>query len=259
MAMTDGGVMVAENLRFAYHGGPWVLDGLSAAIDAGRVTALIGPNAVGKTTLLRLLMGQLTPAGGSVRLDGRLVHQLPPRRRAAWISYVPQRSSTSFAFTVEQVVAMGRYALPQDTAAVAQAMETADLVKVRHRIFRELSAGQQQRVLLARSLAQTAGEGRAVLLDEPGSAMDLYHVHRLMQTLASLSRLGRAVLVVLHDLNLAARYADAVWLMHEGRLVASGPWQEVLRPSVLEPVYRVRLKPLADAEADRPVFVAELE
>jgi iron complex transport system ATP-binding protein len=259
MTISDGGVMVAENLRFAYHGGPWVLDGLSAAIDAGRVTALIGPNAVGKTTLLRLLMGQLTPAGGSVRLDGRLVHQLPPRRRAAWISYVPQRSSTSFAFTVEQVVAMGRYALPQDPAAVAQAMETADLLKVRHRIFRELSAGQQQRVLLARSLAQTAGEGRAVLLDEPGSAMDLYHVHRLMETLAALSRSGRAVLVVLHDLNLAARYADAVWLMHEGRLVASGSWQEVLRPSVLEPVYRVRLRPLADSQEDRPVFVAELE
>jgi iron complex transport system ATP-binding protein len=121
-------------------------------------------------------------------------------------------------------------------------------------VYHELSAGQQQRVLLARAMAQSAGHGCVMLLDEPGSMMDLYHAHRMMSTLGDLAAAGLTVLVVLHDLNLAARYADVVWLMHQGRLLASGPWDQVLVPALLEPVYRVRLTPLQLAGEARPVF-----
>jgi iron complex transport system ATP-binding protein len=250
--------LAADNLHFGYDPGRPVLTGLTAVLAPGRVTVLLGPNAAGKTTLLRLLLGQLEAGEGSVTLCGKPVGDWPPAARAAVMSYVPQRSSVSFAFTVEQVVSLGRFALPRDPAAVDDAVSRCDLGDLRHRIFSELSFGQQQRVLLARAMAQARGAGRVMLLDEPGSAMDLWHIHQTMRRLAELAASGMAMLVVLHDLNLAARYADDVWLLDAGRLAARGPWREVLRPAVLEPIYRVELRTVGmDAGGERPMFVAE--
>jgi iron complex transport system ATP-binding protein len=126
------------------------------------------------------------------------------------------------------------------------------------RIYAHLSLGQQQRVLLARAIAQAAGAGRLMLLDEPASAMDLWHIHRTMGQLRALTRKGLSVLVVLHDLNLAARYADTVWLLDRGRLAAAGPWNTVLTPAVLEPIYRVGLTPLSGLRHHRPMFDVDL-
>lgn len=246
------------DVTFAYDGGdPPVIDRLAAAMQPGSLCAMIGPNASGKTTLLRLILGQLQPSGGSVHIDDQNTADLTPARRAAVVSYVPQRGLMSFGFTVEEVVAMGRYALRRDDAAVEDALVQADLVKFRGRICRELSAGQQQRVLLARAIAQSAGGGRLMLLDEPSSAMDLLHMHTTMTLLRRLADDGLGVLVVLHDINLAARYADLIWLLDAGRLVASGPWQDVLTPDVLEPVYGVKLAAAQTGDDARPVFIVD--
>lgn len=249
-------MLVAHGLSFGYETHQPVLRDLSATLAPGRVCALIGPNAAGKTTLLRLLLGQLTPCSGRVELDGADVARLSPRHRAARLSYVPQSGSVNFAFTVEQVVEMGRHALAGDgRAAVRAALRLCSLDGLRHRVFVALSAGQQQRVLVARALAQAADGGAAMLLDEPVSALDLWHVHATMGMLVERARAGLAVLAVLHDLNLAARYADDVWLLAGGRLSMAGPHHAVLRPEVLEPVYRVPLRVIDGAAGDRPQFV----
>jgi iron complex transport system ATP-binding protein len=257
-----GAVLSLAQVAFGYEPGQAVVAGLSAGLWPGRLCVLIGPNAAGKSTLLKLMLGQLKPWGGQVRLGGGAVADLSAGKRAAWMSYVPQRGSASFLFTVRQVIEMARYAIGPDAQAVRWAISQCDLRDVEHRVFAHLSGGQQQRVMLARAMAQSRGHGRVMLLDEPASSMDLWHVHRTMQILRELARSGLAVLVVLHDLNLAASYADELWLMDGGKLVAAGPWQTVLEPELLERIYRVRLTKLQlQAQDDfvgqggRPLFV----
>jgi len=260
----DHRVMRLHEVSFAFRGGPNVVEGVSGEVFAGQFHALIGPNAAGKSTLLRLMLGQLAPGAGRVELEGRRVGAYRARRRAALLSYVPQRSSMDFAFSVRQVIAMGRYALPPDPMAVERAVEACDLRSVVDRPFNALSVGQQQRVLLARALAQSQGGGRVMLLDEPTSAMDLAHMHEVMGLLRGMADEGLAVVTIVHDLNLAARYADAAWLLDRGRLVAAGHWADVLTPEVLEPVYGVKLDALdrmvdpGDPLARRPVFDVRL-
>ncbi len=251
--------LVCKDLRFGYKANRAVISGVSTALGKGRVCALIGPNAAGKTTLLRLLLGQLEPWSGSVALDGRNVTQAAPHQRAEWIGYVPQHATASFAFTVEETVAMGRHALREDRPAVEHALKVCELTGLRRCVYGHLSAGQQQRVLLARAMAQLAGGGRVMLLDEPVSSMDLKHVEQTMRALRGLAASGLAVLIALHDLNLAARYADEVWLMQRGGMAAAGPWDRVLVPSVLEPVYEVRLRALAGGGRGRPIFCVDPE
>ena len=243
-----------NHVQFGYERGkPVVLD-VTAQLSPGQVCAVIGPNAAGKSTLLRLVLGELVPTDGVVRLNDVPIGSLNARRRAAYLSYVPQRGSTSFAFTVEQLVTMGRFALPEDSGAVDHAIERCILNHLRDRLYTQLSVGQQQRVVLARAMAQATGAGQVMLLDEPVSAMDLWHVHHTLGLLRLLATQGLAVLVVLHDLNMAARYADCVWLIHQGKLVAMGSWEDVLRPHVLEPVYRVSIQPILSDQSRRPVF-----
>lgn len=259
--MTDPAPLLAmEGVTFAYHATTPALDKATFAARAGSLHAIIGPNAAGKTTLLRVMLGQLTPDAGAVRFAGRLIDHVPPRQRARRLAYVPQRSSTSFAFTTRQVVAMGRFASGDDAPAVAAALEDCDLARLADRAYLELSAGQQQRALVARALAQIAGADgpAAMLLDEPTSAMDLAHTHGAMRRLRRLADAGVAVMVVMHDLNLAARYADHVSLLACGQVVADGPWDAVLRRDVLEPIYGVSLEQLQrtgpGGASSRPLF-----
>ena len=253
--MSDAPPIEVRDVRFAYHGRRFVVDGVSGAAAAGRVVALLGPNGSGKTTLLKLMLGELRPASGVVMLGGRQPARIPAPRRAAAVSYVPQRSAVTFAFTVAQVVAMGRHALPADAAAERRALEQCDLLGLAGRPVSELSVGQQQRVLVARAAAQSAGGGRVMLLDEPTSAMDLAHAHATFAMLRAWAAAGLAVVAVMQDLNMAARYADDVWLLDGGRLAASGPWPSVLLREILEPVYGVTLRNLGgDAPGGRPLF-----
>ena len=261
--MSGAAVMTLTNVRFGYDSRTPVLSDVSLSVELGRVHVLLGPNAAGKTTLLRLMLGLAKPWRGKVRLGRRKVHRLSARTRAESISYVPQRSGMGFAFNVEQMVGMGRYAVGRNGQAVGEAIEQCELTDVAGRVFGELSVGQQQRVLLARAIAQCRGGGRMMLLDEPTSAMDLAHVHRTMRLLRQIARSGVAVVAVVQDVNLAARYADRVWLMRGGEIVADGEWYDVMKPSILEPVYGVRLRTTVPADrlgpaSERPVFDVRL-
>ena len=253
--MTNGDPVISLNaLRFGYERGRPAVDGVDAQLWPGRVTALVGPNAAGKSTLLRLMLGLHHPWSGSISVGGVPVHRLSPRDRARWLSYVPQRPGVRFAFSVRQVVAMGTHASEGTSAErVDRALNDAGLTALAERVFTQLSGGQQQQVLLARAQVQAEGTGRAMLLDEPGSHLDLRHRHDTMQRLRGLAETGLAVMVVLHDLDLAVRYADDAWLLHEGRLVEAGAWDRVLTPELLGPVYGLDLERI-ELGGDRPLL-----
>jgi len=252
----DNGVLNLCGVSFSYEPAHPVVRGVTATLKAGRVAAVIGPNAAGKTTLVKLMLGELSPQHGEVRLGGHSVAVMGPTTRACQMAYIPQHGGVQFAFTVRQIVEMGRFACG-DTAGTREAIAQCDLAQVADRPFAQLSGGQQQRVLVARAIAQLHGDGKILLADEPASNMDLQHQLHLMQMLRNLASKGVAVLIVLHDLNLAARYADDVWLMHGGELVAAGPWSDVIRPSLLEQVYDVKLTVVARTQDDRPVLVMD--
>ncbi len=253
--MANGDPVISLNaVRFGYERGHPAVDRVSAPLWPGRVTALVGPNAAGKSTLLRLMLGLHRPWSGTIAVGGVPVHHLPPRDRARWLSYVPQRPGVRFAFTVRQVVAMGAHASESaSTDRVDRALNEAGLTGLAERVFTQLSGGQQQQVLLARAQVQAEGTGRAMLLDEPGSHLDLHHRHDTMQRLRRLADSGLAVMVVLHDLDLAVRYADDAWLIDKGRLIDAGPWQRVLTPELLGPVYGLDLE-FIDLGGERPLL-----
>jgi iron complex transport system ATP-binding protein len=264
-AVTTQSLLSVRGVTFGYHRSAPVLRDVTAQLHTGRVTVLLGPNATGKSTLLKLMLGLSQPWQGDVLLDGNDVSRASPADRAARLSFVPQHSTLHASFSVEEVVTLGRFALPADRASVRWAIDAMDLRAIRDQVYGELSAGQQQRVLVARAIAQAGVTarvddgvkdllGRAMLLDEPVSAMDLRHAHDTMRLLSILARRGLAVLVVLHDLNLAARYADDVWLLDAGSLVAAGPWQSVMNEATLAPVYRVGLVCQSRPDSDRPLF-----
>lgn len=243
--------LLASNLAFSYRPDRPVLRDVSLEAPAGSVTAIVGPNAAGKSTLLRVLLGILKPKRGRVTLAGDDIHALSARDRARRIAYIAQRSAVAFPFTVHQVVSMGRYATSgrDDDHAVAAALASVGLADRAHDVFGILSAGQQQRVALARALAQLDGSPapRLLLADEPAAAMDPRHSLETMTAFRALAQAGACVLVVLHDLNLAARFADrAVVLSGEGRVVREGPVRDALDPAVLERVYAVRFERSAE-------------
>jgi iron complex transport system ATP-binding protein len=220
-----------------------VVDHLSFGADPGTVTALIGPNGAGKSTALRAILG-LLPATGQVVVGGRDLWRMAPRARARALGYVPQRSGINVAMTARNVVAQARFAHQgalarlgaEDAAAIAQALARTNAGQFAERPFTQLSAGEQQRVLLARALAAGAG---TILLDEPTAALDIGHALALLDLLRALAGEGRAVVVVLHDLDQVARIADQVVLLHQGRTQARGAPGEVLTAAALQPVFGV--------------------
>lgn len=245
-----------SGVTFGYRASVPVVREVSAELEAGRVTVLVGPNASGKSTLLRLLLGVVQPWSGRVEVGGLAVGKLSEADRSRWISYVPQRPGARFAFTVRQIVAMGRYRQDRIMAgpAIDAVLERAGLADLAHRVFAELSGGQQQQVILARAELQAGLGGRVMLLDEPGSHLDLAHAHATMRRLRELAAGGLAVLVVVHDLNLAAAYADDAWLLGEGELVAAGQWDQVLQPATLSEVYGIELEAIDRGKSGRPTF-----
>jgi len=244
-----------RDVSFGYTRSEMVIRGVSARVEPGRLLAVLGPNACGKSTLLKLMLGRLRPGAGDVLLGGASMGSISSRRRAARLSYVPSRSTVDFEFSVRETVELGRFVLDDDREALAAALRVAEVDDLSGRCVRELSGGQQQRVLLARAIYQSSGDGRVMLLDEPVSSMDLHHVHATIRTLRGIADRGVSVVVVLQDINLAARYADDVWVMKDGVILGAGPWDEVLAPEELEGVYGVKLDRQASTGADgRPRF-----
>lgn len=244
------GVMLkCENVGFGYGAaGTEVLREVTLQLQAGRVTVILGCNGSGKSTLLKLMLGLLTPWSGRVEMGGRVVGEIGARERAVRLAYVPQSVAVSEPLSARRVVGLARFAQgmagARDEEAIESAMRRAECAELAERSFATLSAGQQQRVTLARALAQlgtsTQYAATAILADEPISAMDPRHALHAMGVLREEARQGRAVAVVLHDLTLAAHFADvAVLLSPEGRVLGAGNVDEVMTPELLERAFGV--------------------
>ena len=243
-------MLTVEGLSVSY-GEKAVLQQVGFHLAAGQVLAVIGPNGAGKSTLIRALSGVLPVKGGAVRLDGRDLRQYSEVERARRIAVVPQAVNLPAAFTVWETVLLGRtphlnwlgQLTAKDEDIARWALERTDTQALAGRPVNQLSGGEQQRVLLARALAQSAP---VMLLDEPTAHLDLQYQLSLLELVRELAHQEKlAVLVALHDLNLVSRYADKVALLAEGKLCALGRPGEVLQADVLTRAYRVPLQVLA--------------
>lgn len=223
-------------------GGQEILHGIDLDIRPGEVLALVGPNGAGKSTLLGVISGDVRVAGGSVQLLGREIAQWRTAELSRERSVLAQSNEVSFPFTVRQVVEMGRSPWwgrresEHDAAAVAAALHETDTTHLADRVFTSLSGGEKARVSLARVLAQ---DTPVVLLDEPTAALDLRHQEEIMALAGDLADRGRTVVAVVHDLSLAAAYADRVAVIEAGRLVALGTPNDVLTSVLIQSTYGI--------------------
>ena len=239
-------------------GGREVLQDISADAAHGRLTAVVGPNAAGKSTLLRTIVGYERLQHGAIELDGTSISDLRGDALAQRVAFVPQRPHVSAAFTVREIVGLGARAGRAALDVVDTVLDAMQLADLQDRLFHELSVGQQQRVSVARALAQVRDRGLLVL-DEPTSAMDLQFVERTLRVLRQVAVEREAVVVIaIHDLSVAAAAADAVWLLDQGRLAAAGPAVDVMTPARLAAVFGVAFELIDDGSA-RPRLAARLD
>ncbi|MEW6265789.1 MAG: ABC transporter ATP-binding protein [Thermodesulfobacteriota bacterium] len=247
-------ILAALDLSFSY-GRELVLDSVRLALGQGELAAIVGPNGSGKSTLLKILGGLLRPKRGEVRLWGKPVAEFSRLELARHLGYVPQTPELAPGFTVWETALAGRFPLlgrrffenARDLAAAEKALASTHLTDLRNRAVAELSGGERQRLALSRALT---AEPRILLLDEPTSALDLKHQLDFMRLLESAcQREGLTVGLISHDLNLAALFCDRIFLLHQGRCLANGRPEEVLKPDVLEMAYGVPL--IIDREPTR--------
>jgi iron complex transport system ATP-binding protein len=252
--------LALHDVRFAY-GSHEVLRGISLTFEPGAAVAIVGPNGSGKTTLLRVAGGLLPPTSGRVTLDGQDLAGLARRAAARLLAGVPAEEEAVFPYTVRETVALGRHpwrgafsALADgERAQVDAALAATDLVLLAERPLPSLSSGERQRVALARCLVQDAPVN---LLDEPTSHLDLGQRMRILRLLAEVAHTkARAVVMVLHDLNLAAAAADRILLLVEGRVVADGPPAEVFTAEIIRSAFEAPVHVLAHPQTGAPVIV----
>ncbi|MBL6276547.1 heme ABC transporter ATP-binding protein [Micromonospora fiedleri] len=247
----------AERLCIRRDARPVLFD-VSLSVRAGELLALVGPNGAGKSTLLAAICGDLTPAAGTIGFAGRPLTRWTPVELARLRAMLPQRATMSFPFTVGEVVAMGRAPwagtrlATEDDEAVAEALRLTGMEAFTGRVFSALSGGEQARVALARVLAQRTP---MLLLDEPTAALDLRHQELVLRLARDRARQGGSVVIVLHDLGLAAAYADRIALLAGGRLVADGPPDAVLTADRLSEVYQHQVEVLPHPHTGVPLVL----
>ncbi|MDQ0871329.1 iron complex transport system ATP-binding protein [Arthrobacter sp. V1I9] len=242
-----------------------VVDGLTAEIPEGKVTMIVGANACGKSTLLRGLSRLLKPAAGVVTLDGKDIHAIPARELARTLGLLPQHPTAPDGIVVRDLVGRGRYPhqgffrswregdLSPHDLAVQHALEATETLDLAERNVDELSGGQRQRVWIAMALAQ---ETDVLLLDEPTTYLDLAHQVEVLDLVTDLNRQrGTTVAIVLHDLNLAARYADNVIAMKGGAVVAVGAPQEVVTEGLVRNVFGLESRVIPDPVSGTPLII----
>lgn len=245
--------MIRAAALSVYAGRRALLDRVSLEIAPGTVTALLGANGAGKSTVIRVLAGDHRPDEGLVEIDGTRLDRLSPLALARRRAVMPQSASLDFGFTAAEVVALGRLpyagtaAMLEDDEAIGAAGAATGIAALWHRAYPTLSGGEQQRVQLARVLAQLwqadgAREQRYLLLDEPVSALDLQQQRIIFDVLRRLARQGVGILAVVHDLPLAAAYADRVVLLREGRLLAAGTPEATLTPELIDTCFGITVE-----------------
>ncbi|HWR85359.1 MAG TPA: ABC transporter ATP-binding protein [Rhodoglobus sp.] len=260
MAIASQHALIGTGLRLQYEGRV-VVDGLDVSVPAGGITVVVGANASGKSTLLRGLAGLLRPTAGAVELDGRDIRGIPSREFARSVGLLPQQPVAPEAITVADLVGRGRYPhqrwfrtwRAEDDAAVAAALDATDTAAIAGRRVDELSGGQRQRVWIALALAQ---DPDILLLDEPTTFLDIAHQVEVLDLLLHLNReRGTTVVMVLHDLNLAARYADRMLVMADGALVASGAPADVLTADLVRTAFGMDCMVVPDPVTGSPLVV----
>ncbi|MHB2267158.1 ABC transporter ATP-binding protein [Aliihoeflea sp. PC F10.4] len=243
------------------HGGREVLNVPSLDLSDDGFTAIIGHNGSGKSTLMSLIARQQTPSSGVVRLDGRAIDSFPQRELAQRIAFLPQELSTAPGLDVRELVGLGRYAWrgalgrwrEEDRQAVNAALAQTDMTDFADRMADHLSGGERQRAWIAMLIAQDAP---LLLLDEPTSALDLVHQYAVMSLLRSLNRkAGRGIAVVLHDVNLAARFADRVIALKNGRIAFDGTPQELMADDLLSDLYGIDIRLVAHPDDAHPIAI----
>ena len=241
--MTASTLLTARGLNVIL-AGRLVLKDVSLALSSGHLVALVGPNGAGKTTLLRALAG-LVPSDGAIEVGGAALSSLSLRERARRFAYLPQGHVVHWPLAARDIVALGRYPhgatdparlTPKDTEAVLRAMQATDVMEFSERRVTELSGGERSRVALARVLAV---EAPVILADEPTASLDPRHQFDVMKSLRASADNGVLVIVVTHDLGLAARFADTVLVLSDGRLVSQGAPAEALSEKVMGEVFRI--------------------
>ena len=250
----------AANLSAGY-GETQILKGLDLAIPSGQITAVVGANACGKSTLLKALSRLIVPQQGEVLLDGRAIHRLPTKELAQRLGLLPQSPITPEGITVMDLVSRGRHPhhglfaswTKDDDRAVADALVATRTLDLADRPVDELSGGQRQRVWIAMALAQ---QTEVLLLDEPTTFLDVSHQIDVLDLLTDLNQTrGTTIVMVLHDLNLAARYADHLVAMLEGRPFVAGPPQTVLTQDLVRNVFGLESQILLDPTSGRPMML----
>jgi iron complex transport system ATP-binding protein len=238
-----------------------IVEGLNVDVPIGQVTVIVGANGCGKSTLLRGLARLLTPTTGSVLLDGRSVHAMPSKEVAKVMGLLPQSPIAPEGITVADLVGRGRYPHQgwfrqwsgEDDRAVAEALAATDTLGLADRPIEEMSGGQRQRVWIAMALAQ---ETDLLLLDEPTTFLDLAHQVEVLDLLTDLNRRrGTTVVIVMHDLNLACRYADHLIAMKNGTIVRQGSPAEVITPSVMREVFSMKATIITDPVSGTPTVI----
>ena len=253
-------VLNAKDLTLRYEQRT-VIEQLSAQIPEGKVTMIVGANACGKSTLLRGLSRLLKPSAGSVTLDGKDIHSRPAREVARTLGLLPQHPTAPDGITVRDLVGRGRYPhqgffrswSPEDELAVQTALDATETMELADRNVDELSGGQRQRVWIAMALAQ---ETDVLLLDEPTTYLDLAHQVEVLDLVTDLNRKnGTTVAIVLHDLNLAARYADHVIALKAGTIVAEGPALQVVTEHLVREVFGLESRVVPDPVSGTPLII----
>jgi len=244
MAVALGGepLLTASQLGFAL-GARALVKGISLSLRPGEILALVGPNGAGKSTLLKLLAGLLTPSAGQVQLLGRPLVDYPAPERARHVAVInPREALPAFPLRLGEYVALGRTPFQDwlgrlsatDRQVLAQVLERCDLTPLAEQMVQSLSSGEWQKAQLARALAQTP---QLLLLDEPTAHLDIQAEVQVMRLLREIAGNQVGIVVVLHDLNLAAHFADQLLLLHQGQTVAQGPADAVIRPELLADIY----------------------
>jgi len=258
--MTTDHTLSIENLTLGY-ADRTVIDGLDLLVPAGKVTAIVGANACGKSTLLRSMSRLLAPRTGRVVLDGRDVHRMPAKQLARTLGLLPQSPIAPEGITVADLVGRGRHPHQgilsrwsrEDDIAVAEALEATETAALAERSVDELSGGQRQRVWIAMALAQQTD---LLLLDEPTTFLDVSHQIEVLDLLTDLnSTRGTTIVMVLHDLNLAARYSDHLVALSAGRVHAQGSPAEVLTEEVVRTVFGLDSRVILDPTSGKPLML----